>query len=205
MTKSVSVGVGDENSKKVMTTTMGTGNNNKVTDAATAKENHAVEKDVPITEKKGCGICIAKCCAKLYASKNGRLTFTECANHPSAIVSKLSDYHQLNRKVSATEMEGVKPKRIRGGGRTQASLAAKRKGIKESLTVLFWLASFLTGRKCQMRTSKVSSWTPGRRTRHKAWLSLRARPTTLRYNVPRWKDPSCFYGTQQCNQRWRHV
>ncbi|KAI2502905.1 hypothetical protein MHU86_11574 [Fragilaria crotonensis] len=57
-----------------------------------------------------------------------KVTFTECANHLSAIVSELPDY-QLNRKVSATDATKVKAKRIRGGGGTGSSLASKRKGI----------------------------------------------------------------------------
>jgi hypothetical protein len=57
-----------------------------------------------------------------------KVTFTECANHLSALVSELPDY-QLNRKVSATDSTSkVKTKRIRGGG-AGASLASKRKGI----------------------------------------------------------------------------
>ena len=56
------------------------------------------------------------------------VSFTECANHLSAIVSELPDY-QLNRKVSATSGDiKVKTKRMRGGG-AGASLASKRKGI----------------------------------------------------------------------------
>jgi hypothetical protein len=42
------------------------------------------------------------------------ITFTECVNHLSAIVSKLPD-HQTPRKVSCTESK-VKTRRIRGGG-----------------------------------------------------------------------------------------
>jgi hypothetical protein len=42
------------------------------------------------------------------------VTFTECANHLSAIVSEWPD-HQLNRKVSATDSK-PKAKRIGGGG-----------------------------------------------------------------------------------------
>lgn len=57
-----------------------------------------------------------------------KVTFTECANHLSAIVSELPDY-QLNRKVSATDTTKVKAKRIRGGGANGSSLASKRKGI----------------------------------------------------------------------------
>lgn len=58
-----------------------------------------------------------------------KVTFTECANHLSALVSELPDY-QLNRKVSATDTtpSKVKAKRIQGGG-GGASLASKRKGI----------------------------------------------------------------------------
>jgi len=56
-----------------------------------------------------------------------KVTFTECANHLSALVSELPDY-QLNRKVSATDTSKVKAKRIRGGG-AGASIASKRKGI----------------------------------------------------------------------------
>ena len=55
-----------------------------------------------------------------------KVTFTECANHLSALVSELPDY-QLNRKVSATDSK-VRTKRIRGGG-TGTSLASGRKGI----------------------------------------------------------------------------
>jgi hypothetical protein len=56
------------------------------------------------------------------------VSFTECANHLSAIVSELPDY-QLNRKVSATSGDiKVKTKRMRGGG-AGASLASKRKVI----------------------------------------------------------------------------
>ncbi len=52
--------------------------------------------------------------------------FTECANHLSAMVSKLPD-HQSFRKVSATDSKGTIPKRIRGGGSKDA--VSKRKGI----------------------------------------------------------------------------
>jgi hypothetical protein len=55
------------------------------------------------------------------------VTFTECANHLSAIVYELPD-HQLSRKVSATDSGKNKTKRIRGGG-AGASAASKRKGI----------------------------------------------------------------------------
>jgi hypothetical protein len=55
------------------------------------------------------------------------VSFTECANHLSAIVSELPDY-QLSRKVSAAESGKLETKRIRGGG-NGASLASKRKGI----------------------------------------------------------------------------
>ncbi|KAI2498372.1 hypothetical protein MHU86_16125 [Fragilaria crotonensis] len=54
------------------------------------------------------------------------VTFTECANHLSAIVSELPD-HQLNRKISAADAK-PKAKRISGGG-TSNSLASKRKSI----------------------------------------------------------------------------
>jgi hypothetical protein len=54
------------------------------------------------------------------------VTFTECANHLSAIVSELPD-HQLNRKISAADTK-PKAKRIRGGGSSN-NLASKRKGI----------------------------------------------------------------------------
>jgi hypothetical protein len=53
------------------------------------------------------------------------ITFTECANHLSAIVSELPD-QPTPRKVSATDSRGPKISRIRGGG---ANLASKRKGI----------------------------------------------------------------------------
>ena len=55
------------------------------------------------------------------------VSFTECANHLSAIVSELPDY-QLSRKVSAIDNK-IKNKRIRGGGGNGTSLASKRKGI----------------------------------------------------------------------------
>ena len=54
------------------------------------------------------------------------VTFTECANYLSAIVSELPD-HQLNRKISAADTK-PKAKRIRGGGSSN-NLASKRKGI----------------------------------------------------------------------------
>jgi hypothetical protein len=54
------------------------------------------------------------------------VTFTECANHLSAIVSELPD-QQINRNVSAADSKH-KAKRIRGGG-AGGDLAAKRKGI----------------------------------------------------------------------------
>ena len=54
------------------------------------------------------------------------VTFTECANHLSAIVSELPD-HQINRKVSAADSKH-KTKRIRGGG-AGGGLSSKRKGI----------------------------------------------------------------------------
>ena len=54
------------------------------------------------------------------------ITFTECANHLSAIVSELPG-HQTPRKVSGTESK-VKTHRIRGGG-ANANLASKQKGI----------------------------------------------------------------------------
>jgi hypothetical protein len=53
------------------------------------------------------------------------LTFTEAANHLSAIVSELPD-HQSNRKLSAVEKSKVK--HVRGGG-PGGNLASKRKGI----------------------------------------------------------------------------
>ena len=56
------------------------------------------------------------------------VSFTECANHLSAIVSELPDY-QLSREVSATDSNKIKFKRIRGGGGGASSLASKRKGI----------------------------------------------------------------------------
>jgi hypothetical protein len=57
------------------------------------------------------------------------ITFTECANHLSAIVSELPD-HQVSRKVSAADSRGT-TKRIRGGGGSPATNpGAKRKGIK---------------------------------------------------------------------------
>lgn len=44
------------------------------------------------------------------------ITFTECTNHLSAIVSELPN-HQISRKVSATDSKsrGVGAKHIRGG------------------------------------------------------------------------------------------
>ncbi|KAI2493250.1 hypothetical protein MHU86_21287 [Fragilaria crotonensis] len=58
------------------------------------------------------------------------ITFTECANHLSAIVSELPD-HQISRKVSATDSKsrGVGAKHIRGGGRSASNPGSKRKGI----------------------------------------------------------------------------
>jgi hypothetical protein len=58
------------------------------------------------------------------------ITFTECANHLSAIVSELPD-HQISRKVSATDSKsrGVGVKHIRGGGRPASNPGSKRKGI----------------------------------------------------------------------------
>jgi hypothetical protein len=53
------------------------------------------------------------------------ITFTECANHLSAIVSELPD-HQVSRKVSAADS---RVKHIRGGG-SPANPGSKRKGIK---------------------------------------------------------------------------
>jgi hypothetical protein len=59
------------------------------------------------------------------------ITFTECANHLSAIVSQLPD-HQVNRKVSAADAKsrGVGVRDIRGGGgRPASNPGSKRKGI----------------------------------------------------------------------------
>ena len=58
------------------------------------------------------------------------ITFTECANHLSAIVSELPD-HQVNRKISAADSKsrGVGVKHIRGGGRPASNPGSKRKGI----------------------------------------------------------------------------
>jgi hypothetical protein len=50
------------------------------------------------------------------------VSFTECANHLSAIVSELPDY-QLSLKVSAADSK-IKNKRIRGGGGSGTSLAS---------------------------------------------------------------------------------
>ena len=55
------------------------------------------------------------------------ITFTECANHLSGIVSELPD-HQSTRKVSATDIKGGTPKCIRGGG-SNKDAGSKRKGI----------------------------------------------------------------------------
>lgn len=54
-------------------------------------------------------------------------TFTECANHLSAMVSELPD-HQSSRKISATDSKGTTPKRLRGGGSSRDA-GSKRKGI----------------------------------------------------------------------------
>lgn len=55
------------------------------------------------------------------------ISFTDCANHLSAVVSELPDY-QSNRKISATDSnKKAKVKHIRGGG--GADPASKRKGI----------------------------------------------------------------------------
>jgi hypothetical protein len=58
------------------------------------------------------------------------VTFTDCANHLSSVVSELPDY-QSNRKISATDSnKKVKVKHIRGGGgKGGDNLASKRKGI----------------------------------------------------------------------------
>ena len=53
------------------------------------------------------------------------ITFTECANHLSAVVSELPD-HQA-RKIAAAESK-VKPQHIRGGG-PGGGASSKRKGI----------------------------------------------------------------------------
>jgi hypothetical protein len=63
---------------------------------------------------------------RIRAGMDG-ITFTECANHLSAIVSELPD-HQLSRKVSATDSK-IKVKHIRGGGRSERADPSKRKGI----------------------------------------------------------------------------
>ena len=94
------------------------------------------------------------------------VTFTECANHLSALVSELPDY-QLNRKISATDTGmNVEPKRIRGGGGPGASPASKRNGIHMP-TVPYGPVITPTGRRCQMLISKLS-WIPGRKTKSKA-------------------------------------
>jgi hypothetical protein len=54
------VGAGDDNVKKAMTTTIGTGKNNNIPDAASGKENHALEKDVVFSEEKCRDVYIAK-------------------------------------------------------------------------------------------------------------------------------------------------
>jgi hypothetical protein len=58
------------------------------------------------------------------------LSFTDCANHLSSVVSELPDY-QSNRKISATDSnKKSKVKHIRGGGSGSGSNpASKRKGI----------------------------------------------------------------------------
>ena len=50
------------------------------------------------------------------------ITFTECANHLSAIVSELPD--QVSRKIAAVESK-VKVRHIRGGGAPGTNLASK--------------------------------------------------------------------------------
>ena len=55
------------------------------------------------------------------------ISFTDCANHLSVVVSELPDY-QSNRKISATDSsKKAKVKHIRGGG--SGDLASRRKGI----------------------------------------------------------------------------
>ncbi|KAI2491295.1 hypothetical protein MHU86_23277 [Fragilaria crotonensis] len=60
------------------------------------------------------------------------LSFTDCANHLSSVVSELPDY-QSNRKISGTDSnKRTKVKHIRGGGgggKGGESSASKRKGI----------------------------------------------------------------------------
>jgi hypothetical protein len=57
------------------------------------------------------------------------LSFTDCANHLSSVVSELPDY-QSNRKISATDSnKKAKVKHIRGGGGGENPASSKRKGI----------------------------------------------------------------------------
>jgi len=58
------------------------------------------------------------------------LSFTDCANHLSSVVSELPDY-QSSRKISATDSnKKAKVKHIRGGGSSGGeNQASKRKGV----------------------------------------------------------------------------
>jgi hypothetical protein len=51
---------GDENSKKAMTIALGAGKNINISGAAFGAENHALEKDVDFSEKRGRDIYVAK-------------------------------------------------------------------------------------------------------------------------------------------------
>ena len=68
------------------------------------------------------------------------VTFTECANYLSAIVSELPD-HQA-RKIAAAESK-VRPLHIRGGGAAGGSLGSKRKGIHMPDGSTIWTGYYL--------------------------------------------------------------
>ncbi len=61
------MGKGNENAKKAMTTAIGTGKNINISGAAFGAENHALEKDVDYSEKRGRDIYVAKRRAKRRA------------------------------------------------------------------------------------------------------------------------------------------
>ncbi len=58
------MGEGNENSKKAMTTAIGADKNINISGAAFGAENHALEKDVDFSKKRGRGIYVAKRRAK---------------------------------------------------------------------------------------------------------------------------------------------
>ena len=94
------------------------------------------------------------------------VSFTECANHLSAIVSELPDY-QLNRKVSATtDVEGQNQADARWWSRRRLP---RVQSVKASTCLMgpFGPGTTPIGRRCQMRISRLS-WKPGKRIRQRA-------------------------------------